>query len=48
MEQPRSQPRTASEMQRMRRGRNLVLLAIIVVLAALFFALTLVRVGGGS
>jgi len=48
MEQPRSQPRTASEMQRMRKGRNLALLAIITGLAVLFFVLTLVRVGGGS
>tara|TARA_B100000989_G_scaffold112604_1_gene82683 strand:+ start:3195 stop:3341 length:147 start_codon:yes stop_codon:yes gene_type:complete len=48
MEQPRSQPRTASEMQRMRKGRNLALLAIIAGLAVLFFVLTLVRVGGGS
>ena len=48
MEQPRSQPRTASEMQRMRKGRNLALLAIITGLSVLFFVLTLVRVGGGS
>ena len=48
MEQHRSQPRTASEMQRMRKGRNLALLAIITGLAVLFFVLTLVRVGGGS
>jgi len=47
MEQ-RSQPRTAVEMQRMRKGRNFVLLAIIAGLALLFFVLTLIRVGGSS
>ena len=44
MEQ-RKQPKTAAEMQRMRKGRNLVLLAIIAGLAALFYVLTLIKVG---
>ena len=48
MMQPRNQPKTASEMQRMRKGRNLVLLGIIAGLAALFYVLTLVKVGGAS
>ena len=46
--QPRNQPKTASEMQSMRKGRNLVLLGIIVGLAALFYVLTLVKIGGAS
>ena len=47
MEQ-RSQPKTAVEMQRMRKGRNIVLLAIIAGLAALFYVLTLIKIGGAS
>ena len=46
MMQPRNQPKTASEMQRMRKGRNFVLLGIIAGLAALFYVLTLVKIGG--
>ena len=46
--EPRSQPKTASEMQRMRKGRNLVLLGIIAGLVALFYLLTLVKIGGAS
>ena len=45
MEQ-RSQPKTAVEMQRMRKGRNFVLLGIIAGLVALFYVLTLIKVGG--
>jgi len=41
-------PQTASEMQRMRKGRNLALLGIIVGLVVLFYVLTLVKVGGAS
>lgn len=41
-------PKTAEEMQRMRRGRNLALLGIIVGLVVLFYVLTLVKVGGAS
>ena len=48
MMQPRNQPKTASEMQRMRKGRNLVLLGIIAGLAALFYVLTLVKIGGAA
>ena len=46
--EPRSQPKTASEMQRMRKGRNFVILGIIAGLAVLFYVLTLVKVGGAS
>lgn len=41
-------PQTAAEMQRMRKGRNLFLLGIIVGLVVLFYVLTLVKVGGAS
>ena len=44
----RPQPKTAEEMQKMRRSRNLALLGAIVLLVVLFYALTIVRVGGGS
>ena len=46
--EPRNQPKTASEMQRMRKGRNFVILGIIAGLVVLFYVLTLVKVGGGS
>ena len=46
--EPRSQPKTASEMQRMRKGRNFVILGIIVGLVVLFYVLTLVKIGGAS
>lgn len=46
--EPRSQPKTASEMQRMRKGRNLVILGIIAGLVVLFYVLTLVKIGGAS
>ena len=46
--EPRSQPKTASEMQRMRKGRNLIILGIIAGLVALFYVLTLVKIGGAS
>ena len=46
--EPRNQPKTASEMQRMRRGRNFVILGIIAGLVVLFYVLTLVKVGGAS
>ena len=45
---PRNQPKTASEMQRMRKGRNFVILGIIAGLVVLFYVLTLVKVGGAS
>ena len=44
----RPQPKTAEEMQKMRRSRNLALLGVIALLVVLFYALTIVRVGGGS
>ncbi len=46
--EPRSQPKTATEMQRMRKGRNLVILGIIAGLVVLFYVLTLVKIGGAS
>ena len=45
---PRSQPKTASEMQRMRKVRNFVILGIIAGLVILFYVLTLVKIGGVS
>ena len=41
-------PKTAEEMQRMRKSRNLALLGIIAGLVVLFYVLTLVKVGGAS
>ena len=46
--EPRDQPKTASEMQRMRKGRNFVILGIIAGLVVLFYVLTLVKIGGAS
>ena len=46
--EPRSQPKTAHEMQRMRKGRNFVILGIIAGLVVLFYVLTLVKIGGAS
>ena len=46
--EPRSQPKTGTEMQRMRKGRNLVILGIIAGLVVLFYVLTLVKIGGAS
>ena len=46
--EPRSQPKTATEMQRMRKGRNFVILGIIAGLVILFYVLTLVKIGGAS
>ena len=44
----RSQPKTANEMQAMRKGRNIALLAVICGLVLLFYLLTLVKIGTGS
>lgn len=41
-------PRTAEDMQRMQKGRNLAVLGIIVGLVVLFYVLTLVKIGGAS
>ena len=46
--EPRSQPKTASEMQRMRKGRNFVILGIIAGLVVFFSVLPLVKIGGTS
>ena len=42
------QPKTAVEMQHMRKKRNLALLAVIAGLVLLFYVLTLVKVGSAS
>ena len=42
------QPRTAEEMVRMRRSRNIALVAAIAGLAVLFFVMTIVRMGGAT
>ena len=44
----RQQPKTADEMIRMRRGRNRAILGAIAGVAALFFVLTIVRMGGAT
>ena len=41
-------PKTAVEMQQMRKKRNLALLAVIAGLVLLFYVLTLVKVGNAS
>lgn len=41
----RPEPKTAEEMVRMRRSRNLALVLAIAGLAVLFFVLTIVRMG---
>ena len=46
--EPRSRPKTASEMQRMRKGRNFVILGIIAGLVVLFYVLTWVQMAGAS
>ena len=42
------QPKTGAEMQQMRKKRNLVLVGVIAGLVALFYVLTLVKVGGAA
>ena len=44
----RQQPKTADDMVRMRKGRNRAILGAIAGLAVLFFALTIVRMGGAT
>tara|TARA_B100000242_G_C42711082_1_gene332374 strand:- start:163 stop:306 length:144 start_codon:yes stop_codon:yes gene_type:complete len=44
----RQQPRTAEEMVRMRRTRNIALVAAIAGLAVLFFVMTIVRMGSAT
>ena len=44
----RRQPQTGAEMQQMRKKRNLVLVGVIAGLVALFYVLTLVKVGGAA
>ena len=48
MMEQRKQPKTATEMPHMRKGRKWVLLAIIAGLVALCYLLTLIKVGGAS
>ena len=40
---PRPTPEQAAEMRRRRRGRNIVLFAVLVALAVLFYAISIVR-----
>lgn len=42
------EPKTAEEMQKMRKSRNTALLLVIAGLVVLFYVLTIVRVGGGA
>jgi hypothetical protein len=42
---PRPTPAQAAEMVRRQRGRNLALLLVLVSLAVLFFAITMVKLG---
>ncbi|MGC6454486.1 MAG: hypothetical protein ACON31_11310 [Candidatus Puniceispirillaceae bacterium] len=44
----RPEPKTADEMVRMRKSRNLALVLAIAGLAVLFFILTIVRMGGAT
>jgi hypothetical protein len=40
---PRPTPREADEMRRRRRGRNIALIVVLTALAALFYAITIVK-----
>ena len=42
------QPKTGSEMQQMRKKRNLALVGVIAGLVVLFYVLTLVKIGGAT
>ncbi len=42
-----SKPSGVSEFLRRRRGRNLALLVVLLGMVALFYAITVVRLGGG-
>ena len=44
----RRQPKTGAEMQQMRKKRNLALVGVIAGLVALFYVLTLVKIGGAT
>ena len=44
----RPEPKTADEMVKMRKSRNLALVLAIAGLAVLFFILTIVRMGGAT
>ena len=44
----RRQPKTGAELPQMRKHRNLVLVGVIAGLVALFYVLTLVKVGGAA
>lgn len=44
----RRDPKTADEMVKMRRGRNLAIVGLIAGLAVLFFVLTIVRMGAAT
>ena len=40
---PRPTPKQAAEMRRRRRGRNIALLIVLIALAALFYAISIVK-----
>jgi len=44
----RPEPKTADEMVKMRKSRNVALVLAIAGLAVLFFVLTIVRMGGAT
>lgn len=44
----RKEPKTAEEMQKVRKGRNFALLGAIAALVVLFYILTILRVGGAG
>ncbi|HTW29942.1 MAG TPA: hypothetical protein VME92_22655 [Acetobacteraceae bacterium] len=43
---PRPTPEQAAEMRRRRRGRNVAMLVVLLALAALFYAIAMVRLAG--
>jgi hypothetical protein len=43
---PRPSPREADELRRRRRGRNWAIILVLVGLAALFYAITIVKMTG--
>lgn len=40
-------PEEAAELRRRRRGRNIALLVVLLALSALFYAIAIVKLGGG-
>jgi len=44
---PRPSPDDAEAVRRRRRGRNIALLVVLITLAALFYAISMVKLSGG-